>query len=415
MTATRRILLIAYACRPGEGSEPAIGWQPAAHLALRHHVTLITRPDNMPAIEAELVARPLPGLHVEYLSLPRHLKRLTRHNAWLRFRYTLWQRAAVRLVRRLVTEGKNDVVHHLTYATYAAPSAGARAGAPFVWGPLGGGEMVPPGMRSAMPRRGGLESVVRPFVRSASEFVWGLGGVALSSSVAIGTTRETAAQLGRLGASRVELMTQVALDNSELDRLGAVNRNVESAFRVVSAGRLLAWKGFSLGIEAFAKAAVRDSEYLIVGDGPDKERLERLAHQVGVGQRVKFLGSIPRDEALSVIGTASVLMHPSLHESGGFVVAEAMAARVPVVCLDCGGPAVLVNDASGFRAPVDSVVSAVEYMAGAIQSLASDPELVRTMGEAGRAKVLREHTWDVQVARFEGLYEAAIECRKPLA
>jgi hypothetical protein len=64
------VLLSAYACEPGKGSEPGIGWNLARHLAEHHEVWVLTRTNNRPAIEAELARNPVPGLHFVYHDLP---------------------------------------------------------------------------------------------------------------------------------------------------------------------------------------------------------------------------------------------------------------------------------------------------------------------------------------------------------
>lgn len=81
-------------------------------------------------------------------------------------------------------------------------------------------------------------------------------------------------------------------------------------------GRLIHWKGFHLGLRAFAVANIADSEYWIVGDGPKREELKLLAKELGVEDKVHFWGFLPRSETLQKLGESHVLVHPSLHDSG---------------------------------------------------------------------------------------------------
>jgi glycosyltransferase involved in cell wall biosynthesis len=108
------------------------------------------------------------------------------------------------------------------------------------------------------------------------------------------------------------------------------------------AGRLIPWKGVSLAIRAVALK--QEWRLLICGDGPDTRRLQRLARELRVEDRVSFLGLIPRVEMLKLMSEQTdVFIFPSLHDEAPWVVAEAVTLGIPVVCLDLGGPPVLTE------------------------------------------------------------------------
>ncbi len=80
-----------------------------------------------------------------------------------------------------------------------------------------------------------------------------------------------------------------------------------------------------------------DAEYWILGDGPERQALQALAGDLGIANRVRFWGNVERQTAVSKLGECDVLGASSLHDSGGWVCLEAMAAGRPVICLDLGG------------------------------------------------------------------------------
>ena len=127
-----------------------------------------------------------------------------------------------------------------------------------------------------------------------------------------------------------------------------------------------------------------DSQYWLVGNGPEKARLQKIARQLGVEDAVVFWGELPRPQALEKLAECDVLMHPSLHDSGGWVCAEAMAAGLPVICLDLGGPALQVNGDTGFKVTCSFAGAIVEDLAAALVSLSRDRALCSKMGAAGR-------------------------------
>jgi len=412
-----KVLLSAYACEPGKGSEPGVGWHMAVHLARHHEVWVLTRANNRPAIEEALAKASRPGLNFVYHDLPRWARFWKRGQRGVQLYYYLWQLIAIPTVQRLHRELRFDLVHHVTFVKYWAPSALAFLdGAPFIWGPVGGGESAPLAFWPGFGPRGIAYELVRTVARFLGELDPLVRATARRARLALATTPETAARLRHLGARRVEVMSQVALPEEELGRLSLLPPPPSTGpVRFLSLGRLIHWKGFHLGLAAFARSGLREAEYWIVGDGPERRRLERLARRLGVADRVRFFGGLPRERVFELLGQVHALVHPSLHDSGGWVCLEAMAAGRPVICLDLGGPAMQVTEETGFRVAATSVATAIEGLTKAIQAVATDPGLRRRMGEAGRRQVCERFTWERRVREISVAYDALTgsTCKAP--
>ena len=189
------------------------------------------------------------------------------------------------------------------------------------------------------------------------------------------------------------------------------SHRIPAVFRFVSVGRLLHWKGFHLGIAAFAKAAIPNAEYWVVGDGPENQRLAALAESLGVGDKVKFWGCCRGKRRLRRLAQSDVLVHPSLHESGGGVCLEAMAARCPVICLNLGGPAVLAGDGAGIVVDATDVTTTEARLAEAMQRLSSDRALCQRMGETGQRNVNERYLWRSKAEHYSALYAQVLKTR----
>jgi glycosyltransferase involved in cell wall biosynthesis len=400
----------AYACEPGKGSEPGIGWNMAKAVAEHHSVWVLTRANNRCVIEAELGERPIPNLHFLYYDLPGWASWWKRGGRGVQTYYYLWQLGAARIARSSHSDIAFDVAHHMTFGKYWAPAAAGFAGIPFVWGPLGGGESMP---RAFLPGLS-LHSKVYEWVRSLARWLGEhdplVRAIARRASIAVSTTPETTARLRRLVRCPVVEIPAVALAPHEFqdNQKQGIQASVTQDVTFASAGRLLGWKGYHLAIRAFARAALPNARYVILGGGPEKRILESLAKDLGVRHRVEIVGEVPRPEVLKRLSNADIFMHPSLHDSGGWATLEAMAAGLPVICLDIGGPAVQVNSEVGRAIAPLNPEQAIEDLSKAMRELATDPDLRSRLGEAARQHVASEFTWESKVGKLTQLYERVL-------
>ena len=147
-----------------------------------------------------------------------------------------------------------------------------------------------------------------------------------------------------------------------------------------------------------------NAEYWILGDGSQKEQLYALAQQLEITDNVKFWGRLPREQSLEKLRECHVLVHPSLHDSGGWVCMEGMAAGRAVICLDLGGPAVQVTEDTGFKINASTPEQAVRDIAQAMVSLANNSELRLQMGQAGQKRVRENFSWTSKGFYLSKLY-----------
>lgn len=405
-----RVLLSAHACEPGRGSEPGVGWNVAKGLAQHHDVWVLTRAASRHAVEQELARVPVPGLHRVYYDLPGWPEhwRYRDHKLAMEGYYYLWQVGVYRKAQQLHQRLRFDLAHHLTFVRYWMPSLLSLLPVPFVWGPVGGGESAPEAFYRHFSRRHRLFERARDAARWLGERDPLVRQTAQRSRLALATTDQTAARLRWLGAPQCEVLGESGLTVSEVAALGATPLPADRPFRFISIGRLLHWKGFHLGLRAFAQARPEGAEYWIVGDGPDQARLQALVADLGLQDRVTFWGRLPRSETLERLGRSHVLVHPSLHDSGGWVCLEAMAARRPILCLDLGGPAYQVTPETGVKVAAGTPPQVVQGLAEAMRAMAAHPEACRRLGEAGHQRVRSHFTWDAKVKTLAARYEDVV-------
>ena len=198
-----------------------------------------------------------------------------------------------------------------------------------------------------------------------------------------------------------------------LDRFGERDASAVEKLRrqygeriVMSAGRLVYYKGFDYLIRAMAQV---DGTLLIVGSGPLRDDLGQLVRSLNLEGRVVFLGQIPDDELIACYHAADVFALASCarSEAFGIVQIEAMAAGLPVVntSLDSGVPFVSIHEETGLTVPPADP----EALAQAINLLLDNPELRRSLGDRARERARREFSLDVMTSRTLALYESVVQ------
>ena len=192
----------------------------------------------------------------------------------------------------------------------------------------------------------------------------------------VANTRGIADYLVREGvpASRVHYQINFVPDGID----GAAFNGPRHGGPVIAAlGRLHRNKAFDTLIRAFA--GLKDGTLWLGGDGPDRQALAALADELGVAERVSFLGW--QDDPQAVIRGTDLFVCPSRHEPFGNVIAEAMACGKPVISTASHGGRELIEDGvNGVLVPVDDADS----LAGAMRQLAGDPALAARLAAAGR-------------------------------
>ncbi len=405
-----KVLLSAYSCEPGRGSEPGVGWNMVREIAKHHEVWVLTRPDeSKDVIEAELARNPVPNMHFVYFTTPivGGIWKLGQSGA-MQIHYYLWQIAAYFVARQLHREINFDIVQHVTFVKYSSPSFLSLLPIPFVWGPVGGGESAPKAFWVDFNFRNRIYELMRMGVRSLGENDLFAHLTARRSAVAYATTEDTAQRVRKMGCPHVKILSESGLSQEEIESLAKFPLPDTSPMRFISMGRLLHWKGFHLGLRAFAQANLPDAEYWIVGDGPESERLQTLAADLGISHQVKFWGRLPREQTLEKLGQCQVLVHPSLHDSGGWVCLEGMAAGRPVICLDLGGPAQQVTPETGFKIPAHTLQQTLADLAIAMEKVSDNAELRVRMGQAGQRLVREDFTWEAKGRLLSEVYKQLV-------
>lgn len=406
-----KILLIGHACSPRQGSEASFTWNWAWHLSRAHRVWVIAHPHDREGITRFLTNRPRPNLRFEWLDVPRWIDPWAPQSGdkGLRLHYMLWLSKACKKAIELHKQIGFNIAHHVSYGTVSAPPAIWKFPMPFVWGPVGGGQLSPSSFRRYFGRTW-LKEIARdarirllelsPFARKAAQ----------SSAAVLATNLETAELLVRMGAKDVRLFLDSGIPEDFLSQK-PVSSPIDQTLTLLWVGRMQLRKALPLALEALAEVGDINARLLVAGDGEMRRSWEDCARRLHLESRVEFLGQVPWNEMPALYQRADAFLFTSLRDSFGMQVLEAMGHGLPVLTLDHQGVGTFVPANAGIKIPVTAPRETVCRMAEGIRLLARNPEARRKLGEAGRAFAMTQ-TWGKRVEVVMKLYEEVIGKRE---
>ena len=334
-----KIFVSAYACEPGMGSEIGVGWHWVLEMSKYFELWVLTRESNRHTIEPWINKHPeYNHIHWLYFDLPQWTRWWKKGLRGVRTYYNIWQYATNHIVRKTMQENHIQIFHHLTYgnALWKVSKYGQKQF--FVWGPIGGLETIPKEFSCHYDWKSRLIETIRRLTVRISPYNRGLKYRCKHADLILCKTDITRNALPLPDREKTVLFTDVA---TELLPTAQETKNnaTPSATEFICIGRLDAWRGFDLAIEALAEAStINENIHLtIVGDGSDKKRLFSLIHRFGLQEKVKMAGKVSREEYLRLMDEADVVVNASLKEGAVTVSFDAMSMGKPLICLDTTG------------------------------------------------------------------------------
>jgi glycosyltransferase involved in cell wall biosynthesis len=306
------------------------------------------------------------------------------------------------IVRRLIRDHRIDVVHQPIPVAPRFPSVLFGLGVPVVIGPLNGGMEYPPAFRRAeswISRA--LLAFARLFADAGNTL---LPGKKQADVVLVANERTRLALPSGVRGRVIELVENGIDFGVWRNPSGSAESTVP---RFVFIGRLVDWKAVDVAIRALGK--VPFAELDVIGDGPMLETWRSLAAELGVKERVHFIGWLPQQECAARLRDSVALVLPSLYECGGAVVLEAMAMGKPVIATCWGGPADYLDASCGMLVEPESYAGLVAGFAEAMRKMIDLPELAKSMSAAGRERAVRDFDWQRKIDRVIGIYRALAE------
>jgi glycosyltransferase involved in cell wall biosynthesis len=399
-----RVLVLAPDCNPEGISMPFVTYSHAAALAQLHDVTLVIRsPSEAPVRRANAPFRTIEVVRMPLLEriYAWGLRRIFKYNfdtqllTVFLYPFSLafeWQ--AWRQLRRRVFGGEFDVVLRVLPMSPVLPSPVSvllrKGPIPFVLGPLNGGLPWPPGFAQLENQKEWVSSLrnlyrYMPFARSTYRHAAAI--IAASSQ----TYAEFAAYHDKLF-----FVPEPGIGPSSCssERRSA---SPDAKLQLIFVGGLVPRKACDLALRAAALLLRSDlARFTVVGDGPERSRLEQLAKSLGVEKAVFFCGELRHKEVFNAMRSADVFLFPSVRDNGAGVVFEALASGAVPVVVDFGGPGDIVHPGVGCKAPLTNESDVVARMEKILTELAENRDRLEQLRRQGMAYARECLTWEAK-------------------
>ena len=199
---------------------------------------------------------------------------------------------------------------------------------------------------------------------------------------------------------RCILLTENGVNQTQIRDLSEKTENKKIV--LLWSGRMVNRKGISFLIDVLAKVKTdKDFVLKLVGDGPEKEKWEVQSRKLNLEDKIEFVGKVSYAEMQRLYLNSDIFVFPSLRETTGTVLFEAMVNGLPVVTFNQNGAALLINDECGIKVNVNQPIEDIKMeFANKLKLLIEDFGLRKTMGRAAHKRIVNNYTWSEKCKKF---------------
>ena len=409
-----RILVSAIACNPYLGSENYFGWAAVKCLGQDHQLSVITGKRNRASLE-KAQAEGLVPANVRFFYAgqfkPWHANSLlARIQSWMEYLY--FTKDSARVARELQQTERFDLVHHVTYSTWRVASPMWQLGIPFVFGPIAGNEpfpfrlfpiLSPVAAAFELARKtSNLVSRLSPKVRRSIRGAAHIFAITQESEQLMKTIRGSGAGISRLSPGFYS-----AARMAEFSRF-VLGKNTAGVLRLYAAGNLGGQKCIALAFQALSRVKKRgiDFRYHLGSSGPEIPHLKKLATRLGLSKEIVFGGTMSREDYQQELGKTHIYLLPSMRETVGLTMLEAMMAGCVPIVADNGGPRFAVAEDCGYRISISSPGRMADEIASIIVAIDRDRKIISEKGAIASKRVATYFTEENYLQTVNAVYRS---------
>jgi glycosyltransferase involved in cell wall biosynthesis len=328
------------------------------------------------------------------------------------FEYVDFVADSLKVARELHRREQFDLVHHLTLTTSRVASPMWRLGIPFVYGPLCGNEPFPFRLFPLLSPIGAAFELTRKMHNVISRWSPTVRRSVQKADHVFAITQEAEELMTRFrgsaaGISRLSPGFYTADKVAEFSRFVA-EKKVDGPLRLYVAGHLGGQKCVALAFQALALVKKRGVKfrYHLGAGGPEIPHLKKLAVKLGLVDEILFGGNLSREEYQKELGETHIFLLPSMRETVGLTMMEAMLAGAVPIVADNGGPRLTVTEDCGYKIPVTTPTRMAAQIAEAIIAIDRDRKIIVEKGRAASQRIATQYTEEHYRRIINSVYES---------
>lgn len=403
----QKLFISAYACEPGLGSEIGVGWHWVLELSKYYDLWVLTRTSNQKTIEPWIAEhQEFANIHWLYFDLPKWARFWKKGLRGVRTYYNIWQAFTNSIVKRTMQEQQIKVFLHVTYGNVLWKVSSYGQQQFFIWGPVGGLETISEDYSQYYGTKWKFIEALRRFTIKMLPFNFGFKKRCKNADLILCKTDVTRQLIPEAYRNKAVLQTDVATEKIAVSNS---DENIQNTrLEIITVGRLDAWRGFDLCIEAVkqAKAKGCDVHLSIVGKGSDKERLTSLVKSSSLENDVTFVGQVSMDEYKALMAKSDIVLNASLKEGAVTVSFDAMAMGKPMICLDTTGYTRYFTEEYAVILPIEDRQTVINNIAEAMCKL-NNADLRKQMGQKAM-EAADKFTWESRGKQVYDLIDSKI-------
>ncbi|HRM55931.1 MAG TPA: glycosyltransferase [Prevotella sp.] len=409
-----KVLINAYACSPGIGSEPGMAWNWVKNLAKFCELYIITEGEFRERIEAVVPTLEQGGnMHFYYNPVSDEIRKMCWNQGDWRFYkyYRQWQWKTYLMAKDICETEKIDVLHQLNMIGFREPGylwkLSKENGVPFVWGPIGGLKQFP----TAYLKGSGLK--MQLFMRLKNFLnIW-----QLKHEKRVDEALKTAKLLiSSIPDSYRALKKYKGLESMVIPETGcflsddiSTDRFDDEEFHIMWVGKFDFRKQLPLALQAVALAKNPKLKLDVYGSGSvgQVEMAKRMGEELGISQQVIWHGNQKNDVIMEAMRKAQLFFFTSVNEDTSTVVLEAVSNRLPVVCFNACGMSAVIDDSVGRKIALSHPSQSAHDFARILNELESNRALLKHLSENCKQRQM-ELSWEVKARKVIEEYKRII-------
>lgn len=402
------ILINAYACAPNWGSEQGMAWHWITELAKMHNLYVITEGEWKKEIEEAVALLDVKdNIHFYYNSVSDKIRSMCWNQGDWRFYwyYRKWQKKTLTIARQICSEHRIDIIHQLNMIGFREPGYLWNIyDTHYIWGPVGGMEIVPLSYLSGMPLSKKTKYIVKNMLNHLQiRYSTRVCKAIHRADIVIAATQGTYNSFVKLHHIKPVYMNEAGC--TILEQHTAHNFNKDQ-LDILWVGRFLDTKKLDIAIRTIAKVKDLPVFLHIVGNGSDTENAmyQQMADKMGISNNIKWYGKLANKKVQEMMNQMDLFLFTSVLEGTPHVVLEAITNCLPILCIDTCGQGQLVNEAIGWKVPLTNPQQNSTDFAAILRRIIINRDEIKQKSDNCKQRQ-RELSWENKLVTMNKIYQ----------